>query len=258
MELLQQKQELQEQELRINSDALKDVHRADASGDFSESVLAVANIVQYKMYRCLNMSLEDYFRSKFGVSRAQVYRLLDCAQILSDLQVPMNHEFVLQPYPIRQRVAKTIKDLASTRYERQMLWHTVLSRVRTSQLGQISVVEINSKEVRKAWVYLCRENKPQQCVSPLCQSYQMNRPISRTMRHNARNNWNPYRRPSAKAKQSRLDTLADCCAMLHTKIKKEQILPPTPTSSPNQDVILPPIDYMFSIADKSQARLFLQ
>ncbi|KAJ1504691.1 hypothetical protein HMI54_012385 [Coelomomyces lativittatus] len=115
------------EEARIDVESLKNARYDSKETDsFRDSVLAVNNIVIKKLYRVHLLSLEEYFHSRFGMSRAQVYRLLDCAQVLIDLQVPLDPSFVLSPFPVRQRVAKTIKELVSTRFLRQLLWSTVL------------------------------------------------------------------------------------------------------------------------------------
>ncbi len=49
---------------------------------FSSTVDAVQTIVREKLYRAKAKSLESYFNSVWHISRAQVYRYLDCATVL--------------------------------------------------------------------------------------------------------------------------------------------------------------------------------
>ncbi len=50
--------------------------------EFKETCLAIANIVNSKLYRCISGSLEGYFKKRWSVSRAQVYRLYESATVL--------------------------------------------------------------------------------------------------------------------------------------------------------------------------------
>lgn len=49
---------------------------------FSETVDAVQTIVRDKLYKSKAKSLEAYFNAVWHISRAQVYRYLDCATVL--------------------------------------------------------------------------------------------------------------------------------------------------------------------------------
>ncbi len=48
---------------------------------FKDTVTAVHRIVQEKLYKNYSPSLEAYFKEKWKMSRAQVYRYLDCVTI---------------------------------------------------------------------------------------------------------------------------------------------------------------------------------
>ena len=50
--------------------------------EFKETCFAILNIVNNKLYRCISTSLEQYFKKRWSVSRAQVYRLYESAAIL--------------------------------------------------------------------------------------------------------------------------------------------------------------------------------
>ena len=49
---------------------------------FKRTVMAVHAIVTHKLYKTKASSLEVYFKDSWNISRAQVYRFLDCAWVL--------------------------------------------------------------------------------------------------------------------------------------------------------------------------------
>ncbi|KAI8850301.1 hypothetical protein BC829DRAFT_165159 [Chytridium lagenaria] len=49
---------------------------------FQRTVVAISNIVGKKLYRYKVSNLEAYFKEVFHISRAQVYRFLDCVLVL--------------------------------------------------------------------------------------------------------------------------------------------------------------------------------
>ena len=49
---------------------------------FIETVAGVNVIVKEKLYRAKAKSLESYFNASWNISRAQVYRYIDCATVL--------------------------------------------------------------------------------------------------------------------------------------------------------------------------------
>jgi hypothetical protein len=50
--------------------------------EFRDTCIAIQNIVNSKLYRCISGSLEGYFKKRWNVSRAQTYRLFECASVL--------------------------------------------------------------------------------------------------------------------------------------------------------------------------------
>ncbi|KAJ3369592.1 hypothetical protein GGF31_005109 [Allomyces arbusculus] len=106
---------------------------------FIESVLALHAIVTRKLYRAAGVSLEPYFRRHFRLSRAQVYRLLDCALLYLDFaDRDAAHAMDpdrLAPYPLKQRVCKTIRALAPDAGWRQQLWARTLEQHAIAQGG---------------------------------------------------------------------------------------------------------------------------
>lgn len=50
--------------------------------EFFDTCMAISQIVNNKLYRCISPSLEGYFKKKWSVSRAQVYRLYESSSIL--------------------------------------------------------------------------------------------------------------------------------------------------------------------------------
>ncbi len=82
-----QLQLLREQETLIYPQVLK--YSASDSQDFrtrqaqfKETCFAIEVIIKQKLYKLTAQNLEQYFLKAFNVSRAQVYRLLDCASVL--------------------------------------------------------------------------------------------------------------------------------------------------------------------------------
>jgi hypothetical protein len=49
---------------------------------FKRTVMSVHAIVSHKLYKAKSSSLENYFKESWNISRAQVYRFLDCAWVL--------------------------------------------------------------------------------------------------------------------------------------------------------------------------------
>lgn len=50
--------------------------------EFKDTCMAIQAIVCAKLYRCVSGSLEGYFKKRWSVSRAQTYRLFECASVL--------------------------------------------------------------------------------------------------------------------------------------------------------------------------------
>ncbi|KAI9217698.1 hypothetical protein BC828DRAFT_408261 [Blastocladiella britannica] len=99
---------------------------------YTRGVLAIKQLVDERLYRFNEpeayLTLEPYFRTRFSLSRAQVYRYINCATVVADLlQVPPGPAAdALRPLPLKQRVAKAVKDLAHTPAGRQALWGKAL------------------------------------------------------------------------------------------------------------------------------------
>jgi hypothetical protein len=55
--------------------------------EFYDTCMAISQIVNNKLYRCISPSLEGYFKKKWSVSRAQVYRLYESSSILKVMLV---------------------------------------------------------------------------------------------------------------------------------------------------------------------------
>ncbi|KAL7751067.1 hypothetical protein RI367_003647 [Sorochytrium milnesiophthora] len=108
--------------------------------DFVVSVSAVSEIVHQKLYRQCGLSLEEYFLTRFKITRTQVYRLVKCAHIIRDIC-----DGNIWPPPTKQRVCKTIAMYADTPGDRQRIWAHMLrecySRGRTPE-------SVTSRDVR--------------------------------------------------------------------------------------------------------------
>ncbi|KAJ3304124.1 hypothetical protein HDV03_003125 [Kappamyces sp. JEL0829] len=66
---------------------------------------AIYTIIQEKLFRCKYQSVENYFRNRWDVSRAQAYRFMDCHPILEAL----SH---LDLVPHRIRICQNLKKVA--------------------------------------------------------------------------------------------------------------------------------------------------
>ncbi|KAI9221707.1 hypothetical protein BC828DRAFT_404695 [Blastocladiella britannica] len=136
-------------------------------GPFRESVMGICDIVTEKLYRAKGRSLEDYFKEQFSISRAQVYRILDTATVIRDLEattdLPAPFTRGLPPIPIKQRVCATIKQVASTPADRQLLWRRVLAK-NTPTL-------VTSKDIKDTWDLIVSErNAASGSVAPFSSS----------------------------------------------------------------------------------------
>ncbi|KAJ3253978.1 hypothetical protein HK103_007582 [Boothiomyces macroporosus] len=116
---------LKEQEELIHTSVLK--HSNYDCSSFSEKQLAFAKtcsaireIIKNKLYRLQSTNLEQYFLKRFNVSRAQVYRLMDCAAVLDCLTD-------ISPIPHKYRICKELKKKASLGPEIRTCWEKVLA-----------------------------------------------------------------------------------------------------------------------------------
>ncbi|KAI9349444.1 hypothetical protein DFJ73DRAFT_833576 [Zopfochytrium polystomum] len=111
----------------------------DKQRGFRNTVMAVEVICRHKLYRERGIkSLESYFKEVWKISRAQVYRFLDCAAVIKQLE-----DFVI--IPSRERLCRSLKRFAKTRPDLRMLWCRVLESVNGFER------EITSSTVAAAW-----------------------------------------------------------------------------------------------------------
>ncbi|KAJ3271631.1 hypothetical protein HDV01_006501 [Terramyces sp. JEL0728] len=87
---------------------------------FAKTCCAIRTIIKHKLYRVQSTNLEQYFLKRFNVSRAQVYRLMDCAAVLDCLEG-------ISPTPHKYRICKELKKKASLGPEIRTCWENVLA-----------------------------------------------------------------------------------------------------------------------------------
>ncbi|TPX71868.1 hypothetical protein SpCBS45565_g00937 [Spizellomyces sp. 'palustris'] len=126
------KQEEQRIDLKVLHHLNRDDHRKKQKR-FKRTVMAVHAIVSHKLYKSKASSLEAYFRDAWKISRAQVYRFLDCAVVLKQLE-----GFTEQP--CRERLCRSLKRLAKNRTDIQKLWETVLTKVNNDHEAVTSTI----------------------------------------------------------------------------------------------------------------------
>jgi hypothetical protein len=140
---------LQIQEIFISKNVLKVV---DPSGwnslsyqgkqkEFRDTCFAIHEIVVHKLYRGSFNSLENYFKKRWSVSRAQVYRLHESATILKLLGADKDRSTVM---PHKERMCRQLKSVCGLlREELQLVWSQVLESTAgaESQLSNFNIEE---------------------------------------------------------------------------------------------------------------------
>ncbi|KAG4106982.1 hypothetical protein H8356DRAFT_1301818 [Neocallimastix lanati (nom. inval.)] len=112
---------------------------------FRRTVLATKVIVSQKLYKAYSNSLEKYFNDKWKLSRAQVYRFLDCAKIIEKLS-----DFELQP--CNERVCRSLNKLTKNTKYMRILWREVLKSINND------IQLVNSVLVEKIYKDLISRN----------------------------------------------------------------------------------------------------
>ncbi|KAJ3417167.1 hypothetical protein HDV05_006373 [Chytridiales sp. JEL 0842] len=89
---------------------------------FIETVRALQTIVDGRLYKVHQGTLKDYFKTRWNISRAQVYRLFDCGLVIRTLEphFPPHH------LPTRERLCRILKQLGKTPMGMRILWASVL------------------------------------------------------------------------------------------------------------------------------------
>ncbi|KXS14570.1 hypothetical protein M427DRAFT_70569 [Gonapodya prolifera JEL478] len=133
--------ELQHFESQIDSQIFHYLSRDDYSKKqerFRKTVMAADAIVKGKLYKAKAPSLEAYFREVWKISRAQVYRFIDCAQVLEALES-------FESQPSHERLCRSLKRLAKTPQDLRTLWAAVLTKTGNNPDG------VTSTFVNRVW-----------------------------------------------------------------------------------------------------------
>jgi hypothetical protein len=138
-------EELKKQEKLMEMDVLhfKDNDQRRQDG-FQKTILAIQNIVNRKLYKACAPSLEIYFRDVWKISRAQVYRFLDCATVLNTLE-----GFTVRPS--KERLCRSLKRHGKSPTNIRNLW--TLVKLRASDR------EITSTLIGKCWEEIVNNGK---------------------------------------------------------------------------------------------------
>jgi len=138
-------EELKKQETLMDMDVLhyKDNDQRRQDG-FQKTILAIQSIVSRKLYKAVAPSLEIYFRDVWKISRAQVYRFLDCATVLNTLEG-------FQDRPSKERLCRSLKRHGKSPTNIRNLW--TLVKIRASDR------EITSTLIGKCWEEIVTNGK---------------------------------------------------------------------------------------------------
>ncbi|KNE55548.1 hypothetical protein AMAG_01438 [Allomyces macrogynus ATCC 38327] len=114
---------------------------AEKRHGFLRTLAAVHAIVREKLYRARRCTMEQYFSTHHKISRAQVYRLLDCYTIIHELD-----DFPEKP--LKQRICRTLKKVTPSAAGRRQLWAAVLARFGTDAAA---VASLTSGDILTTW-----------------------------------------------------------------------------------------------------------
>ncbi|KAI8803608.1 hypothetical protein BJ742DRAFT_491979 [Cladochytrium replicatum] len=128
----QLKQEEQRIDLNVLHLSSSDDHQKKQKR-FKRTVFGVLTIVHHKFYKSKANSLESYFRDAWKISRAQVYRFIDCALVLKQLDG-------FDEQPCRERLCRSLKKLAKNKQDICKLWGAVLARVNNDHEAVTSTI----------------------------------------------------------------------------------------------------------------------
>jgi len=138
-------EELKKQEALMDMDVLNSKDNDQRRQDhFQKTILAIQSIVSRKLYKAVAPSLEIYFRDVWKISRAQVYRFLDCATVLNTLEG-------FQDRPSKERLCRSLKRHGKSPTNIRNLW--TLVKIRASDR------EITSTLIGKCWEEIVASGK---------------------------------------------------------------------------------------------------
>lgn len=142
--------------------------------DFVQTVAAILDIQTRKLYKAKYSNIKDYFLNVFSVSRAQIYRLIECAEIVAVLKaVP----FAILPHS--QAVCNHLKPILAKGEDALIaLWLSVVRLAKGAEILPCMVATIIAKRPQKSQhtaedhEYLDKQPEPISKENHECNPYQ--------------------------------------------------------------------------------------
>lgn len=166
-------------ESRIDSKIMHLSDDPDRSSRFKETVLAVYDIIDQKLYRDKQQNIESYFKKYWNISRAQAYRLYNCGAIVKELE-----EFPVQPS--RERYCRILKKITKTADDRRRLWAAVLEQIKDNEASLSSnlITTVWERLSGDKWDAMTMKPKVTGPVQPRYHSFSAANPMQQSTTHN--------------------------------------------------------------------------
>ncbi|KAJ3340867.1 hypothetical protein HDU93_006159 [Gonapodya sp. JEL0774] len=226
-------------ESQIDSQVFHYLSRDDYSKKqerFRKTVMAADAIVKGKLYKAKAPSLEAYFREVWKISRAQVYRFIDCAQVLEALES-------FDSQPSHERLCRSLKRLAKTPEDLRTLWTAVLAKTGNNPDG------VTSTFVNRVWDALVAKGEVQGSRSAGSDSASSPNPPHGVHEHEEENVDNEIVPNKRQRRATDLSNASPPDLMVHRTMVNPTPAPPPPRPHSMMEIDQPlPVRYHFSSA----------